>query len=213
MLVVKQSAKKWQEVFTKKFSNFARKSPIKMSFFITLQDGEEGVQVTHENSGTRYFFKFNYDQQIKDFISNIKELLVLKHYPRLVDEVLEKIELSNEELALRLEKGKSLEELKKFELKKTGERIYVIDKVLIWKDVAILKLESSSYESDNEDVGKSFQYKFNGSLVLFLNKYRSGKYDLSALSAEFFKNSILIRCIEDTPSVNLEEENAEDRDK
>jgi hypothetical protein len=198
MLIPRVSPKKYQEIFTKKFLNFARKAPIKMSFIITIQDGEEGVRLTHENSGTNYFIKFNYDQQIKDYISEIKKLLVSKHYPRIVDEVFEKHELSGEELAIKLEKGEDIDALKKFELRKIGEKIYTIDKVLMWKDVAILKLETSTFKEDQEDIGKSFQFKFNGSLMMFLNKYRSGKHTLEALSNEFLKNSILVRCLEDT---------------
>ena len=208
MLVSNVSEKQYQEIFIKKFSNFARKSPVKMSFLITNRGGENGVQITHENSGIKYFFKFNYDSQIKDFIADIKSLLVKKHYPRLVDEVMVKHELSNEELALKLEAGSAdIEQLKKYELRKVGENIYLMDKILLWKDIVILKLESSTYESSIEDIGKSFQYKFNGSLVMFLNKYRSGKYGLSDLSSEFFNNSYLIRVIEDTPKV-MEAQNA-----
>jgi hypothetical protein len=197
----------YQDLFVKKFTNLAKKAPIMMSFIIKVQDGKEGVMISHENSGKKYFFPFNYDQQVKDFIAEIKGALKGVHYPRLIDEIYERVELTNEELAKKLESGATLDQLKKFELRKMGEKIYVIDKVLSWKDIAILVLESSTRPEDQDEIGHSFQYKFNGSLILYLKKYRSGKHPIETLSSEFFQNSILVRKLE--PKDKAEEEIAE----
>jgi hypothetical protein len=196
MLVNRTSSSTYQELFIKKFTNLAKKAPIMMSFIIKVQDGREGVLVSHENSGKKYFFPFNYDQQIKDFIADIKKVLKASHYPRVIDEIYERVELTNEDLAERLEGGASVEDLKKFEIRKTGEKIFVIDKVLAWKDIAILILEASDRECDQDEIGKSFQYKFNGSLILYLKKYRSGMHPIETLSSEFFSNSVLVRTLE-----------------
>ena len=202
MLIPKTSTKKWTEVLIKKLTNFARKSPIMMSFLVTIHDGREGVMVTHENSSTKYFFPIDIDVQVKDFISNIKKKLVANHYPRLIKEEFSSRKLTAEEIALKLEKGADINSVEQFELEKTNEEMYLIDKILSWKDVVILKLESST--KNPEDIGKSFQYKYNGSIVLYLKKYRSGRHSLEMISNEFWQNSILVRCIEDT-SVNIEE--------
>jgi hypothetical protein len=196
MLIPRQSSQAYQDVFIKKFTNLAKKAPIMMSYIIKVEDGREGVLVSHENSGKRYFFPFNYDMQIKDFIAEVKSVIKVNHYPRVIDEVHEKVELTNEELAGHLESGRSVDDLKRYEIRKMGERIYVIDKVLSWKDIAILTLESSSFESDAQEVGMSFQYKFNGSLILYLKKYRSGKHSIETLSSEFFGGSVLVRRLE-----------------
>lgn len=196
MLLPKISQKKWTEILIKKLTNFARKSPIMMSFIVTVHDGREGVMITHENSSTKYFFPIDVDTQVKDFIANIKSKLVEKHYPRLVKEEFRNRELSTEEIASKLESGVDLNDIEKYELEKTGEEIYLVDKILSWKDVVILKLEASTKYP--EDVGKSFQYKFNGSIVLYLKKYRSGRYSIEVISNEFWSNSTLVRCIEDT---------------
>jgi len=195
MLINRTSSGAYQDIFIKKFTNLAKKAPIMMSYIIKVEDGKEGVLVSHENSGRRYFFPFNYDMQIKDYIAEIKAVLKTNHYPRLVDEVHERIELTPEELAERLEMGENVDDLKRFEIRKTGERIYVMDKILAWKDIAILILESSTFEADQAEVGQSFQYKFNGSLILYLKKYRSGRHPIETLSSEFFGNSVLVRTL------------------
>jgi len=203
MLNSLQSSRDYQEVFIKKFTNLAKKAPIMMSYIVKIEDGREGVLVSHENSGKRYFFPFNYDMQIKDFIAEIKSVLRAKHYPRVVDEVFERVELTNEELAEKLESGVPVDDLGRFEMRKTGERIYVMDKVLAWKDTVILVLESSTFPADGPEVGASFQYKFNGSLILYLKKYRSGKHPLETLSSEFFSNSILVRGLNRTQGAEV----------
>jgi hypothetical protein len=198
----------WKEVFTKKFLNFARKCPILLSFIITIQGGEEGVLITHTNSDTKYFFRLDYDQPVKDFIAEIKKILVAKHYPRLVDEMFVNHELSVDEMAKSLEDGKSIEGLQKFELRKVGERQYRVDKILSWRDTFVLVLENSSYAEDDDEIGKSFLYKMNTSSVLFLRKYRQNGFGgLREASKFFFDNSILVRAIEPTDQeVNLDKE-------
>jgi hypothetical protein len=202
MLVNHANSKAWKEIFIKKFSNFAKKAPIKIGYILTVQDGRECVIVSHDNSGKKYAFPINYDTQVKDFISDIKKVLVANHYPRLIDQSFEKYELTPEEQVAKLEEGvTSVDKIDKFELRLSGERLYRIDKTLLWKNIAILVLEQSTFDGDLSDIGKAFQYSYNGSLVMFLNKYRSGKFPLDSLSREWFDNAGLIRTL-DNLSVN-----------
>jgi hypothetical protein len=55
-----------------------------------------------------------------------------------------------------------------------GSRTFHIDKVLPWKDIAILMLDNSTFEDDKE--GEQYRYKMNSSLVLYLKNYRTNKF-------------------------------------
>jgi hypothetical protein len=185
----------WKDNFSKRFSNFCKKSPVLISLAIKIEGGEEGALITHINSGLKYFFAFDYDMPVKDFIAEIKIVLVAKHYPRLIEEVLEKHELTSEELAIKVEQGADINHLNKYEMRTMGTRQFRLDKVLAWKNIAILTLEQSSFPDD--DIGANFRYKFNGSIIIFLKNYRSGKYKtLEDASSYFFSNSLLIDLIE-----------------
>jgi len=192
MLITEINSKTWKDNFQQTFIGFAKKSPVLLSMLLTIQEGEEGVLITHVNSGKKYFFKFDYNISVKDFIANIKKTLVDMHYPRLLEEVLQKHEFTPEELAITLEKSdKKIEELVKYEMRVIGTRQFRLDKILSWKNIAILVLEKSSFEDD--EIGSAYRYKFNGSLVLFLKNYRSRKFkSLEEASAYFFSNSLLI---------------------
>ena len=123
--------------------------------------------------------------------STIKALLVNKHYPRLVQTLYENHKKTNEELAEELEKGEEVDSLKAFCVKKTGERLYRIDKVLPWKNIAILVLEQSDIPQDK--VGTALKYSYQKSLVLFLKNYRTGIFkSIDEASDDFFNNSLLV---------------------
>jgi hypothetical protein len=185
------SEKAWEDQFSQKFSNFGKKSPVLLSMNIKTQNGNRGVLITHINSNKKYFFPFNYDINVKDFIAEIKKTLLNKHYPRLIEEILEKHELTPEELAIKVETGTNLDNLNKYEMRIVGTRQFRIDKILSWKNIVILTLENSSFQDDKIDA--NYRYKFNGSIIIFLKNYRSGKFkSLEEASNYFFENSSII---------------------
>lgn len=199
------TTKVWEETFQKKFSNFCKKSPVLLKMQVKIQDGNKGVLITHVNTETKYFFPFDYDANIKDFIAEIKRLLVAKHYPRIIEEILERHEKTNAELAAELEDGKKVEELEKFCMRKTGERMYRIDKVLPWKETAFLVLENSDIPGDV--LGTQYHYKFDKSLVLYLRDYRTGKFkSIEDASDEFFNNAFLVSILGEKKKDKQEQE-------
>ena len=207
------SCKYWKDTFSSKFLNFCKKSPVLLSVDIRVQDGEEGVLVTHVNSNSKYFFPFVYETPVKDFIAHIKNVLVERHYPRIVEEILEKHELTPEEIVIKIEKGAEIDNLSKYEMRSTGSRIYRIDKILAWKQIAILVLESSTFE--NDAIGTSYRYKFNGgSLVIFLKRYRSGKFkSIEEASNHFLSKSLLIDTIRTAEQKNEPSNQSKTREK
>jgi hypothetical protein len=191
MLADHISSKNWKENFQSKFFNFCKKSPVLLSCIIKIQNGEEGVLVTHSNSGYKYFFPFNYNINVKDFIASIKQMLVERHYPILIEEIYDNVKLTAEELAIKVEKGMKLENLKNFEIRKIGERRFVLDKILLWKSVFILRLIESDFPEDKKN--DCYRYKYQGNGSLFLKKYRNNAFgSLEAASSDFFSNSLII---------------------
>jgi hypothetical protein len=180
--------KDWEKDVIQKLTSYSKKAPVLVSIETGMNEGLPGVFVTHVNSDTKYFFQWDYDVEPKEFVHQIKEVLFSKHYPRLVEVVYQKKDLSPRDVAIALEKGK---DPKKLELRKIGTRMYVIDKVILWKNMVLLKLESSTLKSD--EIGAVYRYRYSGSLVVYLRKYRMGKFkSLEEASKAFFNGSILI---------------------
>jgi hypothetical protein len=189
----------WEKTFQKKMSSFCKKSPILIRMSTRIQDGSKGVLLTHVNSEKNYFFPFNYDMNVKDFIADAKRILVANHYPRLVQTIYENHKKTNEELAQELENGEKVDSLTQYCVKKTGERMYRIDKVLPWKNIAIIVLEQSSVPGDN--VGTVLKYSYQKSLVLYLKNYRTGVFkNIDEASDDFFNNSLLVSEITVNPN-------------
>lgn len=185
------TTEKWEKSFQKKFSNFCTKSPVLLKMSIRIQDGQKGVLVSHVNSDKVYFFPFDYDQNVKDFIANIKRVLVNNHYPRLIQVLYENHKKTNEELAQELERGEKVDSLTQYCMRKVGERLYRIDKVLPWKNIAILILEKTDIPQDK--IGTTLKYSYQKSLVLFLKNYRTGVFkSIDEASEDFFNNSLLV---------------------
>lgn len=181
----------WEQDFQKRFIGFLKKSPVLITVQTKIQNGQKGTLLKHNNSGLTYFFPFNYTQNCKDYISDIKNLLVKFHYPRLIEEVYINTETTPEEAALLMEQGKNIKEISKFQVKKIGQRTFLIDKVLLWKSIFILKIEGSTFDEDV--IGESWRYKFNGSGMLFLKNYRNNKWgSIEEASNYFFSHSLLV---------------------
>jgi hypothetical protein len=176
-----------------------------LSMTIEIKDGRKGVTVTHVNTNNDYFFPFNYKQNVKDFIAEIKNILVEKHYPRIIEQIFEQHENTKEELIEELEKDPTkINQLSKYSMKLAGERLFRIDKVLQWKNIAFLYLENSTFKDDK--VGIYYKYKYNKSLVIYMRKYRKGEFDsLEKAGEEFFKDSSLISILDGSKKTEEEE--------
>ena len=180
---------KWKQTTIKKLLSFCEKCPCLLSIKTASSNGEDGVFVIHKNSGMQYFFPWNFDIDPKDFIHNIKSVLERNHYPLLIETVIENHKLTNEELALMIEEGKSLSELSQYENRVKEKILWRIDKVILWKNIVILV----KVDRDGNTISNQFRYKFNKNLVIFLKKYRNGEFfSIENAGEEFFKNSILV---------------------
>jgi hypothetical protein len=188
LLEATKTSKDWEKEVMCKLTSFSKKAPVLISIKTGMNEGAAGVFVEHVNSGTKYFFPWNYDELPKEFVHSVKETLYLNHYPRLLEIVYEKKELTLRQMAIQAEKGKTP---LKYQLKKVGTRMYAMDKVLLWKNMVVLKLEESTFSTDS--IGSSHRYKYDGSLVIYLRKYRTGRFtSIEDASDDFFRHSIYI---------------------
>lgn len=179
MIYTKVDIPAYRDTFVQKFTNFAEKAPIVVSFAVD----ENGVTVAHENSGEKYFYLWDYVVPVKSFIHDIKRDLVKNHYPRISRVVKITRDLTPEEANEYLLKGVKLEDVPK-EITEEVVEIYRIDKILAMKDEFILV---------NEKTNEQFCYHMNSSAFLYLRNYREGKFkDILEAGDVFFKKSNFI---------------------
>lgn len=193
MITENINGNKWKQNVMKKLISFCEKCPCVLGTRTASKDGQDGVFVIHKNTGTEYFFPWEYDKDPKEFIFNIKETIKPKHYPLLIETIYEDHQLTPQELAEMVEEGKSIDELPKYEKRAVAKKLWRMDKVILWKDIVIMERVPMSPEEKVPDI--KYRFKYNKNLVVFLKKYRSGEFDsIEAAGDEFFgnDNSMLI---------------------
>lgn len=182
MLQQKIDSERYRADCIKKLSNFCEKSPVLLSFVTS----DSGVTIIHANTGKRYEFTWDFAIPVKSFIHNIKLVLVEHHYPRMIEVVKEEVALTPQEQAALLENGTSPENLPSTKTL-TRQRLWRIDRVIIWRDVFILI---------DEETNEQFRFKMEKSCVFFLKRYRSGGFTLETAWEYFAKNSVMLNKIE-----------------
>ena len=165
--------------FKKKFENFGDKAPIMLSYAMD----DFGVTIVHENTGTSYFYEWDFSINIKSMIHKIKQDLIKNHYPRIARRVEVTRKVTPEKQAELIANGMDINNIPDVETVEEVE-IYRIDKILAMKDEFILV---------NEKTDEQFNYKMNSSSIFFLKNYRKGEYkDLYEAGDAFFKKSTLV---------------------
>jgi len=182
MLHTKIDSERYRAEFIKKFSNFCEKSPVLLSFVTT----DANVTVIHANTGKKYEFDWDFTKPVKAFIHEIKEVLVANHYPRMIETITTEVPLSPEEQAQLLEEGSDPASLPTNRTE-TTERLWRIDRCIVWRDIFILI---------DEATGEQSRWKMNKSVIFFLKNYRAGKFSLTSAWDYFSKNSVLLNTIE-----------------
>ena len=183
MLYEKIDCVSYRKETSQKLTSFLQKSPCLFSF---LAD-DEGIIIIlvggQKTSGEQKTFKFDWDYTIpiKSFIHKIKTTLY-EYYPRLSRSRVETRPLSAERASEMIASGGSLDELPTTETVRVDET-FVIDKVILLKNIFILK---------NEKTGIHSKYKLDNG-VFFLKNWRVGKYESAkAAGDEFFAEAIYL---------------------
>jgi len=172
VLYNKIDSAKYIETFKDKFSNFAQKAPTLISFITT----KDKVILVHENTGSTYEFSWDFNNPVKSFIHEIKQVLIEYHYPRLELEEITNVRMSDEEIAQKLSEGVAIPETGMKSISSIHN--FRIDKIITLQDIFIIV---------NEDTEKVYRYKMRSSSIFFLKKYRSGGFaSLKEAGKEFF---------------------------
>lgn len=180
MVLNKIDSKEYKGLFIEKFTNFAEKSPVVISF----ATDDIGVTVVHENSGKKYFYPWDYITPVKMFIHEIKKDLISNHYPRISREVEVERELTPEEQATYIAKGVSLDDVPTTIIEKVTE-LYRIDKIIVMKDEFVIV---------NEKTLQQYCYHMKNSAFSYLRNYRTGKFgDIEEAGRVFFQNCTLVK--------------------
>lgn len=180
MILKKIDSKEYKSLFVEKFTNFAEKSPVIISF----ATDDIGVTVVHENSGRKYFYPWDYVTPVKMFIHEIKKDLISNHYPRISREVEVERSLTPEEQASYIANGVALDDVPSTIKEKVSE-LYRIDKIIVMKDDFVIV---------NEKTFQQFCYHMNTSAFSYLRSYRTGKFDdIEEAGRVFFNNSTLVK--------------------
>jgi hypothetical protein len=178
MLYEKNDSQTYCQEFKKRFTNFAEKAPILISFSVS----PDKVEIIDETTDRIYKFEWDFSIPIKSFIHGIKEVLIKECYPTL-EQVIEEEEEVSEDVQIEMaSNGIPFDSIPT--KRKTSKVIsYLIDKVIVFKDIFIIK---------NLFTGQYFRYKMNKSSVFFLKKIRSNKLDSKQAYIYFMKNSELL---------------------
>jgi hypothetical protein len=202
MLIDSINGNKWKKDIIKKISSFADKCPLLVSITTGTYKGADGVFIECNRSGNKYFFRWIYDQDQKEFVHDIKTK-ILKEYPRIVQVTYEEHEASAMEIAKQLEKGVELKDTKRVIRTSTGSKLWRIDKVLPWRQVFILDLEAV-FDADGKNVDfapEQRKYQYNSSAVIYLKDYRTGKFKTPIEAGDaFFNKSSLITTLKNKES-------------
>ncbi len=182
MLYQKNNSEEYIKQFRKRFTNFCEKMPILVSFVTT----NSGVQVIDETTNKVYDFDWDFSIPVKTFIYGIKNIFTEQCYP-IIEKVEKTIQPISKERQIKLaETGIPFEKIPTSEEIETSTK-YLIDKVLVVKDIFIIK---------NLESNKMFRYKMNKSSVFFLKKLRSGELNQVEAGKYFFDNSSFLNEIE-----------------
>lgn len=179
MILQKVDSESYKDSFINKFTNFADKAPIVISF----ATDDLGVSVVHENSGKKYFYPWDYVIPVKSFIHDIKRDLEANHYPRISRKITRTRELTPDEQADLISKGMSIDSVPTVITEEVVEN-YRIDKIIVMRDEFILVDEATN---------EQYCYKMSSSAFAYLRTYRSGGFkDLFEAGDEFFKKASLV---------------------
>lgn len=179
MLYQKNDSQSFVAEFKKRFSNFAEKAPLLLSYTTT----PGAVQIIDESTDDVFEIPWDYSIPVKSFIFGIKQYLIQKdRYP-----ILNKVEAEEEEIPTSEQITMAVDgtELGKIPVKRYKKhiRVYRIDKVIVFKDIFIIQ---------DLETEKMYRYRMNKSSVFFLKKIRSGRLNREQAASYFFENSVLL---------------------
>ena len=190
---------KWVSGALDKLKAYLGRAPIVVSDITGTVDGQDGVFIVINEQKKKQFFPYEYETDPKVWVHKIKTWL-MNYYPRLIEEIKATVALTADEKALIVEKTGNLDNLPEFKEEIVQRNSWRIDKILAYRDIFLLLKEGEIDKAGNfvpSEQPIMRRFKYTGSSILFLKKYRSSEYkDLADLSKEFFENAIPLDDVE-----------------
>jgi hypothetical protein len=182
MIYNKSDSQTYIQEFKKRFSNFAEKAPVLLSYSTT----PTSVQIINETTNDVFEIGWDYMIPVKTFIYGIKQMLIDRDYYPIIHKIEEEPEtVSTEEQISMAASGTDLGSIPVKRYKKYVRKL-LIDKIIVFKDIFIIK---------DLETGEMSRWKMNKSCVFFLKKIREGKLNKEQAGSYFFENSILLNII------------------
>lgn len=174
------------DVFKKKFSNFASKAPVLISFEVDL----EGVLVREQGTGKSLKFIFDHSKTVKQNIKMIKDWLVENTYPVMIQEKKGYVGYSIEELEKIInDSGIEPEQASLMKREVITLVKHRIMKIIVKKDELFV---------ENLNTGKQFRFRMTMPSTILLRRMRDSwtpryAYEIfskkSQLLNEIYKNN------------------------
>ena len=192
MLLNEFPTEEFLEVFKKKFTSFCNKAPVIISFKVTP------TSCFVQEMGTKEIKKFDFDfnKPVEVNIFEIKQWLLDKKYPRMIQLIEREEDLSPEEAEELISQGVPTERVF-FGKKKTTEATeWRIEKAIIKRDEVFVR---------NLSTDKYYRYKLHMPSTIFLKRMREGKYNPFEAWVEFQEKAEFLNEI-----LPLKEDNSQD---
>lgn len=184
---------KWVSIALDKLKAYLGRAPIIVSDITGTVNGQDGIFIILNDQKKKNFFPYEYEMEPKVWVHNIKNWLV-NYYPRLIETITAPVELTPDEKALIVEKTGSLDNIPDYQNKIVQSNSWRIDKILAHRDIFLLMKEGEISSTGDFVPAQNpimRRFKYTGSTILFLKKYRSSTYkDLDEISKDFFENAI-----------------------
>lgn len=184
---------KWVSVALDKLKAYLGRAPIIVSDITGTINGQDGVFIVLNDKKKKNFFPYEYEEDPKVWVHGIKNWLV-NYYPRLIETITSPVELTADEKAIIAVKTGSIDNLPDYQEKVIQRNSWRIDKILAHRDIFLLQKEGELNEAGDfipTDNPVMRRFKYTGSTILFLKKYRSSTYEeLPDISKDFFTNAI-----------------------
>jgi hypothetical protein len=197
MILESKNGKRWISQAMDKLHAYLMRAPILVTDITGTEKCVDGVFIVHDGTKTKKFFPFDYDEDPKVWVHNIKNSL-LDLYPEVIENITIERPLTPHEMAIYIEQGGDPEKVPTSKKEVSAQRLWRIDKVQVYKDIFILELLGER-SSKNEDFNRNVEhiqnrYKFQGgSSVIFLNKYRNNDFaNNEEAGKNFFESSMFI---------------------
>jgi hypothetical protein len=198
MLVEKSSVAgpEFHKEFNKRFTSFAHKAPIPMSFMLTPNGVSIYMNESEENKNLLFSSKFDFSKTVKENIKDIKDILLEKFYPQFQITKKEYVEYSAEELNEFATSGKDPMSYLDAKKEVISKEVWRIEKIITMRDELFIR---------NLNENRCYRYKLRSPVTIFLRQYREAT-NKEALFTTFLNKSIFLNEIYDDYEERMKEE-------